>query len=266
VTSDVLLTDLDEHGVLLITFNRPERNNGWTLELELAYFDALEEAARNPAVRVTVVTGAGRAFCPGLDAQALEQASAGVQFSSMDRRPMLFPLRFPKPLIAAVNGGCAGIGLIQACCADLRFVADGAKLTTAFSRRGLPAEAGLSWLLPRMVGTGAAADLLLSGRVVTAAEALGMRLVERVYPRDELMAHTLAYARDMAMNCSPRSLATIKHQLLADSERSVSESIRAAYDAVMAMRRQPDFAEGVESYIDRRPPRFEPLSAEFTSS
>ena len=160
--SDVLVLQELDQGVLTLTLNRPERNNGWTLELEEAYFDALAAAAADAEVRAIVVTGAGRAFCPGLDVQALSASTEGIRVGVRPRRPMTFALSIPKPVIAAINGACAGIGFIQAACADLRFGARGAKLTTAFARRGLPAENSLSWLLPRLIGHANAADLLLS--------------------------------------------------------------------------------------------------------
>ncbi|MFM2070775.1 MAG: hypothetical protein RLZZ623_1038 [Actinomycetota bacterium] len=262
MNSPTLLRELDEHGVLLLTFNRPERNNGWILELEEAYFESLLEAAADPAVRVVVVTGAGRTFCPGLDMHALEASSNGVRLSDQPRRSMLMARQFPKPLIAAVNGACAGIGFIQAACADMRFAADTAKFTTAFARRGLPAENGLSWLLQRLVGTGVAADLLLSARVVLAPEALSLRLVERVFPAHSLLAETMAYARDVAANTSTEATIMIKRQLADDHDRTLDDSRRASLQLMAAMGAHPDFREGVQSFIDKRSPSFVGVSAE----
>ena len=178
--SDVLVLHELNRGVLTLTLNRPERNNGWTLELEEAYFDALAAAAADAEVRAIVVTGAGRAFCPGLDVQALSASTEGIRVGVRPRRPMTFALSIPKPVIAAINGACAGIGFIQAACADLRFGARGAKLTTAFARRGLPAENSLAWLLPRLIGHANAADLLLSARTIQADEANELGFLHRV--------------------------------------------------------------------------------------
>jgi enoyl-CoA hydratase/carnithine racemase len=262
MVDDLVLCDLDDVGVLVLTLNRPERNNAWTLELEECFFDAVVAAAADPAVRVLVVTGAGKSFCPGLDIDALAAATRGDHFATRPRRPMTMLRSVPKPVIASINGACAGIGLIQALCADLRFAARGAKLTTSFSRRGLPAENGTSWLLPRLVGTGVAMDLLLSARVILADEAKELGVVDRVYELDDLRAETMAYARDLAINCSPVSMASAKRQVHADLERSFEESWRHAIDAVGELSAHPDFHEGVRSFQEKRAPLFAGLSAD----
>lgn len=257
----IVLRDLDR-GVLLLTLNRPERNNGWNLDLEHTYFEALAAGAADPDVRVIVVTGAGRSFCPGMDMQVLADATEGRRPAERPRRPMTFARSIPKPVFAAINGACAGIGLIQACAADLRFAARGAKLTTAFARRGLPAENSLSWILPRLVGTGRAMDLLLSSRVVLAEEAATFGLVDRLCEPAELLSDTLDYARDIAANCSPLSLATIKRQIQEDWERTGEESRQVALRLVKELQTEPDFTEGVRSFTDKRTPSFAGLSAE----
>ena len=167
--------------------------------MEVAYFDLVDSLDDDPDVRAVVLTGAGRGFCPGLDAGDLAARTQGVAGQEGVDRPMTHARTLRKPLIAAINGGCAGIGLVQALVADLRFAAAGVKMATAFTRRGLVAEFGASWMLPRLVGTGNAMDLLLSGRVVTAEEALSMGLVNRVYPADELVPAAKAYAHDLAV-------------------------------------------------------------------
>ena len=146
-----------EDGVALLTLNRPDRLNAWTAEMEHAYFAMLEQCAREQEVRVIVVTGAGRGFCAGADMQELQAIGDGTLTATAEtheRRPQTFPLSIPKPIIAAVNGACAGIGLVQALMCDMRFAAEGAKLTTAFARRGLVAEHGISWILPQAHRTG----------------------------------------------------------------------------------------------------------------
>jgi len=256
----VLLQELTD-GVLLLTFNRPDRNNSWNIELEEAYFDALYEAGKNPAVKVIVTTGAGRSFCPGMDMQVLERSAAGTAMTNNGRRPMTYARRIPKPVIAAVNGACAGIGLIQACASDMRFAVNTAKFTSSFARRGLPAENSLSWILPRIVGTGVAMDLLLSARVVLAEEALRIGLVNRLYDADELLPQTMAYAKDMAANCSPRSMAAIKRQVQDDWETTSEVSRKEAIRLIRVLREQsPDFKEGVASFTEKRPPNFEGIS------
>jgi len=169
-----------EDGVALLTLNRPDRLNAWTAEMESAYFGLLEECAASDEVRAIVVTGAGRGFCAGADMQELQAIGDGEPAPvPHDRRPQTLPMTIPKPIIAAVNGACAGIGLVQALMCDVRFAAEGAKLTTSFARRGLVAEHGISWILPRLVGPANALDLLLSGRLVFAEEAQALGLVNR---------------------------------------------------------------------------------------
>jgi enoyl-CoA hydratase/carnithine racemase len=252
-----------EDGVALLTLNRPERLNAWTAEMELAYFALLEQCAEDERVRAIVVTGAGRGFCAGADMQQLQALGNGTADAAAagtrERRPQSFPLSIPKPIIAAVNGAVAGIGLVQALMCDLRFAAEGAKLTTAFARRGLIAEHGISWMLPRLVGPARALDLLMSGRVVLAEEALELGLVNRVLAPDRLLEATVDYARELAANCSPASMATIKRQVYADLERTLPDALAEADRLMFASFAAPDFGEGVTSFVERREPRFPAL-------
>jgi enoyl-CoA hydratase/carnithine racemase len=250
-------------GVAILTLNRPERLNAWTPEMERTYFSLLEELAGAEEVRVIVVTGAGRGFCAGADMQDLETLGSGTVPDSHDvgeRRPQSFPLTIPKPIIAAINGPCAGIGLVQALMTDIRFAAAGAKLTTAFARRGLVAEHGISWVLPRLVGPARALDLLLSGRVVLAEEAAQLGLVNRVFEPERLLQETLAYARDLAVNCSPASMATMKGQVYRDLERGLDDALAGADELMLRSFQAPDFVEGVSSFVERREPRFPALA------
>lgn len=260
--SEVVLRQLDEDGVLLITLNRPDRNNAWNLELEEAYFGTLIAAANDRSVRAIVVTGAGKSFCPGLDMAILSDSAAGRPSPLAARRwPMTTARLIPKPIIAAVNGAAAGIGFIQMASCDLRFASSTAKFTTSFSRRGLPAENALSWILPRLVGTGVAMDLLLSARVIGAAEALTLGLVNRVCDPDTLVSEALAYAGELAQFCSPQAMATIKGQINADWERGAEESRLRALVLMSEHGASEDFAEGVNSYTEQRRPRFAGLDA-----
>src|SRR3954471_12928691 len=208
--TEVVQRTIDD-GVALLTLNRPERLNAWTGEMERAYFELLEDCGARDDVRVIVLTGAGRGFCAGADMDDLETiGTEGTDAADHDRRPITFALTVPKPIVAAVNGPVAGLGLVQALMCDIRFAAAGAKITTSFARLGLPAEHGVSWILPRLVGPARALDLLFSSRVVLAEEALELGLVNRVVPGEDLLGETLAYAREMARGCSPQSLANMK--------------------------------------------------------
>jgi enoyl-CoA hydratase/carnithine racemase len=253
-----LATYAVEDSVATITLSRPQRHNAWTAEMGEQYFDHLERAAADPGVRAIVVTGAGRTFCPGYDMDALSGvAAAGT--AGGGGRPQTFPLGIPKPIIAAINGACAGIGLSLALMCDLRFAAAGAKLTTAFARRGLVAEHGTSWVLPRLLGTARALDLLLSGRVVLAEEARDMGLVNFVVPVERLLPETLGYARDLAQNVSPTSMSVIKRQVRRHLELPLDEALAESNALMAESLRRPDLAEGVASFLERRPPRFTPL-------
>jgi enoyl-CoA hydratase/carnithine racemase len=260
--SEVVLQTVAD-GVAVLTLNRPDRLNAWTAEMERLYFGMLEQCAASAEVRVIVVTGAGRGFCAGADMQELQTLGEnGVQAASaaQERRAQTFPLSIPKPLIAAINGPCAGIGLVQALMCDLRFAAEDAKLTTAFSRRGLVAEHGISWILPRLVGPARALDLLLSGRVVLGREAAALGLVNRALPVETLLEQTLAYARELAVQCSPASMATIKRQVYADFDRALPDALADADRLMLASFGAPDFVEGVASFVERREPTFPPLA------
>jgi enoyl-CoA hydratase/carnithine racemase len=261
--SEVVQLDVSD-GVALITLNRPERLNAWTQELERDYFQTLRDCAADADVRAIVLTGAGRGFCAGADMHELQMIGAGELSEadvSREREHQSTPLSIPKPLIAAINGACAGLGLVAALMCDVRFAASGAKITTAFSRRGLVAEHGISWMLPRLVGPARALDLLFSGRVVLAEEALALGLVNRVMAPERLLEETLDYARELARSCSPASMAAIKRQVYGDLERGLLAATADADELMLKSFTAPDFVEGVQSFLDRRDPRFEPLSA-----
>jgi enoyl-CoA hydratase/carnithine racemase len=263
-----------ERGVALVTLNRPERLNAWTNRMAEEYRWALLSANADPAVRVVVVTGEGRGFCPGADFRALEKlgeaadypeadgpkdaVGAGVIPAELDHAHT-FPIALRVPVIAAVNGPAAGVGFVLMCFCDMRFAAAGAKLTTSFARLGLPAEHGVSWLLPRLVGPARAADLLFSSRVVLAEEAAAMGLVNRVLPPEELLPFTLDYARRLAAETSPRALEVIKRQLWADLLGDLDTAARRSVELMVEMIAAPDFNEGVAAFRERRPPRFAPL-------
>ncbi|CAN7539725.1 enoyl-CoA hydratase-related protein [Phenylobacterium sp. LjRoot219] len=260
--SDAPLLVSVEDGVARIILNRPERQNAWNQALGRAYFEALEALARDERARVIVVSGAGGAFCVGGDQEVLSGIAATGQQSVAATPAFWRPLTIGKPIIAAIAGPCFGLGLQAALTCDIRFAAENAKLSTAYVRRGVSAEMGMSWLLPRIVGVGCATDLLLSGRVVRAPEALRIGLVSQVFADADLEAEALAYARIMASQCSPRAMRTIKGQLYTD----LTSDLPSAYGRAIALLEEAfasaDFAEGVTSWRDRRPPAFSPLPRE----
>jgi enoyl-CoA hydratase/carnithine racemase len=247
-------------GVLTLTLNRPDRLNAWTRDMEEVYFDLLDRADDDPAVRAIVLTGAGRGFCAGADSASLEDSVSRGGRPAPRRRTMTRPLRVRKLMVAAINGGCAGIGLVQALCCDVRFAADDAKLTSAFVKRGLAPEFGVGWLLSRLVGAGVAADLLLSSRAITGAEAERIGLVNRAVARDDVLTTAQAYAADVAASCSPRAVAYAKADLLADFNRTLADAERDADDLYDRPGHDEDFAEGVRSFVEKRPPAFENLA------
>jgi enoyl-CoA hydratase/carnithine racemase len=245
--------------VALITLNRPEKLNAWTPEMSVGYRRALDDATADPSVRAVVLTGAGRGFCAGADIDLLGNlAETGARVGGGDREPAQMEPAVPKPVIAAVNGACAGLGFVRAMFCDVRFAAAGAKFTTAFARRGLVAEYGLSWLLPRLVGMSRSLDILLSGRVFLAEEALSLGLVNRVVDGDVVEA-AMEYARELATYSSPASMADMKRQVWSDSVGTLAESWERTEQLMLASFDRADLKEGVVSYLEGRAPDFPPL-------
>jgi enoyl-CoA hydratase/carnithine racemase len=247
--------------VLLLTLNRPETYNAWSKAMEEQYFDHLDAADADPDVRAIVLTGAGRGFCAGAEMAQLDELAGSDEPLKLDRtRPMSYALQTRKPIVAAINGGCAAVGLMQALLCDVRFVAAEAKLTTAFVRRGLIAEYGMAWLLERTVGRGRALDLLISGRTILGEEAAAIGLAEFSLPRSELLDGALAYADEIARNCSPRAMATIKAQAWKDLDRPFEAAATEADELAVDSVTWPDLAEGAASFTERRAPEFPPLA------
>ena len=260
--------------VATITLNRPDKLNAWTAVMEGEVRAAMGEAERDEKVRVIVLTGAGRGFCAGADisllstvatkgldsalrAQALQPKGTideGVR-GDFQKKYSYFPA-VTKPVIAAINGPIVGLGLVIALYCDLRFASDAVRFGTAFARRGLIAEYGMAWMLPRLVGHANALDLLFSARMIDAAEALKMGLVNQVYPQDVFHAKVREYAVDLASNVSPRSLRVIKRQVYDAMFLTLAESFEISEREMLASLQCEDFKEGVAHFVEKRSPIF----------
>lgn len=259
-----------DNRVATIAFNRPDRLNAWTHKMQAELRSAFRMAEEHHEVRAIVVTGEGRGFCAGADMDGMANNVAAQKqvtesdffaFSTDDSpgrdfdQPLTYLLKIGKPIIAGINGPAAGIGLCFALFADVRFIAPGAKVTTAFSRRGLIAEYGSSWILPRLIGPMNAADLLLSGRVVSGEEAASLGLA-RLLPAEGFREAVHAYAADLANNASPRSMAVIKRQIRDDLLSTLAQSCVRADREMLASLNCDDFREGVAHFVEKRPARF----------
>lgn len=259
--------------IATITLNRPEKLNAWTMRMSAEVRHACVQADRDDAVRVILVTGAGKGYCAGADMDMLQglqkagdtalgagDAGLSVEFHAavpaVFRGEYTFPLGLQKPVIAAVNGIAVGLGLSYMLYYDMRIASDRARFGTVFARRGLVAEHGSSWLLPKLIGMHHACDLLYSGRIIDAQEALRMGLVNRVVPHDQLLATVREIATEMATLASPRSIRIMKRQLYGNLFSDLATAIHEADTEMVASFTTEDFREGVASFVQRRPPQF----------
>ena len=267
--------------IATVTLNRPDRMNSVNDTLPGNIAKAMVKAATDPGVRAIILTGAGRAFCAGADIERLQKSSTtsgtrppppaddpsvlpaiasgfgpdlGPQFADIGRYSYF--MRIGKPVIAALNGATAGLGFVMALCADMRFATDKMVFTTAFAQRGLIAEHGVSWLLPRLVGPAHALDLLLSARKFTAAEAERIGLVNKVFPQETFMQEVLAYAQALAKTVSPRSTAVIKAQVWNALLQDFNQALAIADSEMQKSFESADFREGVAHYVEKRAPAF----------
>jgi enoyl-CoA hydratase/carnithine racemase len=260
MSDEMVLSSLSPGGVLTLEFNHPERLNAWNHVMERRYFQLLDEAAANPEVKVIVTTGHGKNFCPGADTSHLASEEGTLVLEG--RRSQHYPLSIPKPIIGAINGGCAGIGLIQALVCDVRFAAGDARFSTAYARLGLPAEYGMAWILPRLIGIEKALDLLLSARRFGAEEAQSLGLVSRVVDPADVVTAAQAYAEDLALHCSPRSMAAMRRQVWGGLSTGYLESNEEWLEAMRVYNLRswnPDLLEGVAAFREKRLPNFTPL-------
>ncbi|MBL6852737.1 MAG: enoyl-CoA hydratase [Alphaproteobacteria bacterium] len=276
---ETLLYDVKDR-IGTITLNRPDRLNAYNDRMASDIRKAMAEAANDPAVRVIILTGAGRGFCAGADMQVLQAvptdgtpraASAargdiGDAFKSKygpnldkefaDMTRFAYFMRTKKPIIAAINGPAAGMGLIMSLYCDFRFVSDKAVITSSFAQRGLIAEHGIAWLLPRLIGPAHAFDVLLSARKISPQEAKEMGLVNKVFAADTFMDNVHAYARLLADTVSPRSMAVMKAQIWKSLFQDFGTALEAADAEMPPSFVWPDFKEGVSHFLEKRAPKF----------
>jgi enoyl-CoA hydratase/carnithine racemase len=258
--------------VAVITLNRPDQLNAWTARMGNEVKDAVGRAERDPAVVGMVLTGAGRGFCAGADltmlsglggdsgqTDLLSQATAKAgdpTWGDDFQGEYTYLMSVPKPIVAAINGPIAGMGVPIALACDLRFMATDAVLTTAFSQRGLIAEWGVAWLLPRLIGTAVTLDLLWSSRRIDGAEAERLGLVKQAVPGGEVVDVARRYIQELAERASPTSLAIMKRQVYQQLHAGLGAAEKQAQDLMRESFTRPDFREGVESYLQKRPPKF----------
>ena len=259
--------------VATITLNRPAALNALTAKMLAEIRHAVAAAEQDKSVVGIVLTGAGRGFCPGMDMNALDSMSSGsggarddlshLQASPGDadmgenfRLAYTYLMSVRKPIIAAINGACAGLGFAIATLADLRVVERQAKFSTAFSQRGLIAEHGVSWTLPRLIGSGNALDLLWSARKFNGEEAKEIGLAERLVETGEALATAQEYVRNLAASAAPVSLQVMKSQVYRHLNMPLGEAIAETNDWMAQSLTKDDFREGVRSFIEKRPPQF----------
>jgi enoyl-CoA hydratase/carnithine racemase len=251
----------------LIRLNRPQTLNALTYPMLADIRRLAGEAEKDPEVSAIAFIGEGRGFCSGVDAEVLRQTTEAGQSrrssGAGDGRadpPGVFSYlpMISKPVIAAVNGVAAGAGFVLAMMSDLRFASEAASFTTIFSKRGLIAEHGTSWVLPRLVGPSRALDLLWSSRRIDAGEAHRIGLVDRVVPADELLSEVVRYVDELATQVSPGAIAVIKSQVYRHLSDAMAPSLADADRLTQAQLKHPDAREGAMALIERRAPNFQP--------
>jgi enoyl-CoA hydratase/carnithine racemase len=271
---------VDADGVAVVRFNRPGRGNSWTARMNQEYRWIMSTLDEDRSVRVIVVRGAGRQFCVGADFKALDfyaeeerdyvatvgsrdAAKPGYGVRSEFDHDLVWHWGLRKPVIAALNGACAGIAVAIAGFCDLRYAVAGAKITAVAARLGLPAEYGLGYLLPRLVGVTHAADILLTGRIFTAEEGLHMGFLNGVFAEEEFDARVEEIARTVARTVSPEAALTTKRQLYAElMSDDVGACVEDSKRLIGELMRKPDYKEAIAAMGERRAPRFQGLGAD----
>ena len=261
--SEELLYDVDGH-IATVTFNRPDRMNTITHTMLSGLSEVLLEADADRQVRVIVITGAGRAWCAGLDIAAASSgegiggdsgASLSGEFDLRSAPPVVLN-KIDTPTIAALNGGAAGYGMDLALGCDIRLASESAKLSAAYTARGLVPESGGTWLLPRIVGWSTAAELLFTARTLTADQALAHGLVSEVVPADALMDRAMAVAAEVAAN-APLAVRAAKRMMRHAMTEDLEDHVQRQYLALLPLFGTKDFREALAAYMEKRPPNFE---------
>lgn len=271
--------DVSDDGVATVKFNRPGRGNSWTTRMNAEYRWLMHQADGDPAVKVIVVTGAGKQFNVGADFQALdyyadgekdyvasvsakEFAQPGYGVRAEYDHELVWHWGLRKPVIAAINGACAGIAVAIAAFCDLRYAVEGAKLTTATARLGLPAEYGLAWVLPRLIGLTHANDVLLTGRIFRSEEALQMGFLNAVFSSADFEARVQEIATSIARSVSPKSALATKRQIYAElMELDVGKCVEDSKRLIGHLMQQDDYREGITALQEKRLPRFKGIGS-----
>lgn len=255
--------------IATIWLARPHRMNAWTGRLHTEYRYLLAKADADDEVRAIVVSGRGRGFCVGGDSQALEGHSQRGSYDAGTPEDVAMPgygtapefdatfayhFGLKKPVIAAINGPAAGVGLALAAFADIRIAVPGIKFTTAHGKLNLPAEYGLSWMLPKIMGLGRANDILLTSRVFYSEEAQELGFVNQLVGADELMPRTYEYVKSLISSVAPNSIRQTRWQIYRDLHRDVAASVTESEELLNAMMGEPDYKEGVSAFVEKRPP------------
>jgi len=260
-----------KNNIHTIYLNRPDRLNAWTPQMASELRKSMDEATKDNNVKVIVITGTGRGFCAGADMDSLNSIDADEREKEQQNSPYSafdddWPLDFqraqtwfpsvPKPIIAAVNGPAAGLGMIISMWCDIRFASKSAIFSTAFSKRGLIAEHGMSWLLPRLVGMGNALDMALTARRISSEEAEKIGFVNKVFDDDVFLQEVNNYCETLAKEVSPRSMKIMKRQMWQGLLQGLDNAVSIADEEMLKSFASEDFKEGVAHYIEKRAPKF----------
>ena len=274
MSNEVVLYEKKDSGVALVTLNRPDRLNAVTGELTARLKEKIDDACKDDAVKVIVLTGAGRGFSAGADMDGLSNISdsgsmeEGESKDSPEKRDYAtnglnewegtysyFP-SVPKPIIAAINGPAAGVGLIMSLYCDMRLASDKAVFSTAFSKRGLIAEWGVGWIFPRIIGVAHTMDIMLTARKFDGKEAERIGLVNKCFSDENFMEDVLAYAEDVAKNVSPRSVQIMKRQIYTALDEGIKANLESSLEEMLKSFDSEDFKEGVKHFVEKRAPNF----------